>query len=328
MKRIKIKGTGNYLPQRLVTSAAMDAKMGYPIGFTEKISGVSERYYAESETASEMACHAIQEALAAASMNIEAIDCIIASSGTMEQALPCNAVKISQLLKSTKPIPAFDINMTCLGTLMALDVAADLIKAGSYKTILIVASEVASVGLDWKNVKTAGNFGDGAAAIILQQDEFESQTILGSKFETYPEGGDYCQIKGGGTRLHPIKIKDDYMQLCMFEMHGKKLYKLAADILPGFAARLLEKVNLTVEQIDWFVPHQASEMGLLHMQKKLGIASEKMINIIKNHGNQISASIPTALQALIKSKQIKKGHKILLLGTGAGLSLGGLILEW
>ena len=326
MRKIKISGTGVASPAKRVESVEIDRFQNLPDGHTEAVCGVKSRAYATTESASSLAVMAIEGAVVRAKMSIDDIDCIICASGTMEQAIPYNAAKIHALLNLRQPIPSFDINMTCLSALMAMDVAASFIEIGRYKNILICSSDLASVGLDWNNIEVGGLFGDGAAAMILSATTQKNIGIKAVNFETHSIGVDYCQIKGGGSLHHPSKIEGDYRAYGKFNMEGKELYKLTLKVIDKFCNALLEQAHCNLDDIDWVVPHQASKLAIEHLQKKLSLDPNKVINILADHGNQIAASLPTALHHLLSNDQCKSGDKILLLGTSAGLSLGGMIL--
>lgn len=326
-RMVEICGTGIGLPARVVTSPEIDRTQGYPEGHTERVSGVVSRYYASTETASELAVLAAREALARAGLEPDAVDCIIAASGTMEQAIPCNAAHIHARLGLSRPIPAFDVNMTCLSALLAIDMAASMLAGGVYRTILICSSDIASVGVRWDDIAVGGMFGDGAAALVLSAGGGIGGGIRASRFETHSEGVEYCQIRGGGSRCHPTRIAGDYAAYGLFEMQGKELFKLTAQVIEPFLARLLADADLKLAEIDWIVPHQASKLGIQHIQKRLGFDEAKMINIFAHRGNQVAASLPSALHELLASGRTKEGDRVLLIGTSAGLSLGAMILE-
>ncbi|HED36613.1 MAG TPA: ketoacyl-ACP synthase III [Gammaproteobacteria bacterium] len=325
---VKICGTGEALPERVVYSTEIDKRENYRQGHTEKVTGIKSRYYATEESASDMAVKAIEHALINSQLGLEEIDCLIAASGTMEQAIPCNGARILAQLGTDRCIPAFDINMTCLSSLMSMDVAASLLQTHAYKNILVVSSDIASVGIDWRNIETGGIFGDGAAAYIVSRAESAQQGIIASRFSTYKEGLDYCQIQGGGSLNHPSKVAGDYQVYGQFRMKGKEIYRLAAKLIPDFVNDLLESADLSIKNIDWVVPHQASALALKHIQKRLKIPADRMITIYPRRGNQIAVSIPATLHALIESYPIKRGDKILFLGTSAGMSIGATILEY
>ena len=220
--------------------------------------------------------------------------------------------------------------MTCLSFLAGLDVAASLIACGRYRNILLVSSEIASKGLNWRgDLETAGNFGDGAVALVLQPPAAGTGTVtlLAAAFETHHEGVGHCYIPGGGTRRHPAFIPGDYAALGYFHMSGREVFRLSSRVLPPFIDRLLASAGLRVADLDWVVPHQASRLGLDHIRKRLDIPAAKVVDIFDRYGNQIAASLPMALAALRQRADWRPGQKVMLVGTGAGLSLGGILLE-
>ena len=156
IKNVQIIGTGIAIPARLVLSSEIDQQQGLKVGTTEKLTGITLRHYATTESATDLAVIAIEQALQLSTIPLEKIDCLISASGTLEQAIPCNAAKIHRRLNLTRPIPAFDINMTCLSSLMAMDLAATMIASGQYENILVASADIASVGIDWSDRETGG----------------------------------------------------------------------------------------------------------------------------------------------------------------------------
>jgi len=323
MRHINIVGTGKALPSTEVTAEALDIKCGLPLGTTLRITGLEKRYFLKDDNASDLMLDAIHQALENAALCIDDIDCIISANATMQQMIPFNGAGVHQLLKPSRNIPSFDINMTCLSALRAFDIASSLLE--QYPTILIVSCDIASTGLDWSDIRTAGIFGDGAAAMIVT--DAQQGGIVVSNFETYSEGFEYCQIRGGGTKLAPSTYKGDYKEIGVFEMNGKKLFKLSSKILPNFIDKTLKEKNLCLDDIDWIVPHQASQASLNHIVRMLKVDKNKLIDIFKNHGNQVAASIPTALHELCSTKELKSGEKVMLIGTSAGVGLGLVVWE-
>ncbi|MCW5202069.1 MAG: 3-oxoacyl-[acyl-carrier-protein] synthase III C-terminal domain-containing protein [Candidatus Electrothrix communis] len=331
MKKFEVLGSGVSLPALQVSSRQLDQQKGFAQGTVEQRTGVASRHYAVDESASDLAFEAIHQALNNASLTLKDIDCLIAASGTMEQAIPCNAAKILSRLQTDAPsnpsIVGFDINMTCLSALMAMDVAASLLTAGQYKRILIVSSEIASVGLDWQHIEIGGLFGDGAAALIVAQSTEETRGIDKALFRTYSEGVDLCQIQGGGSLYHPSKIKGDYSPYGMFQMQGKELYRVTRKVIKEFCKELLQNKTASTESIDWVILHQASGLALQHFQKLLQFDPNKTIPLLQDHGNQVAVSLPFGLHTLLTTKPVKQGDRVLLLGTSAGLSIGGVVLQ-
>jgi len=328
MRPIKIISTGKYLPKKQVTAEELELELGLKKGWIKKKSGVLLRHFVEDETASFMGAMAAKEALKTAGLSVEDIDCIICTSGVPEQAIPCTAALLQkQLGAETSGIPAFDINATCLSFITGLDTISYLIEAGRYNRVLLVASEIMT-GLNWEDKETCTLFGDGAAAaIISKSDQGESSRILSSRMETYSKGARLTECPGAGNKLHP-KYYADNPAAFLFKMDGKGIYRLASEILPGFVDRLLQPSGLTKADLDMTIPHQASLLSMKLIRKQLGIPEEKWMTIIQNHGNVIAASVPMALHEAITQNKIQRGDRIMLLGTSAGFSVGGIVLEY
>lgn len=331
IRNIRILGTGHVLPKHRVLSSDIDQRQGFPQGKTEKIGGVFQRHFAAAdETAASLAAAAAHRALKAANLTLDDIDCLVATSATMDQGMPSNAALIhAELGLSQRGIPAFDINASCLGFLAALDSLTWMLVGGRYKRILLVAADLASCGLNWNDLESSSIFGDGAAAAILSKsDDACGSKILASSLNTYSEGVHYCEIPAGGSRYHPTRINQEFSPLTKFHMDGKKVFRLASQIMPDFMSQLLKTAGKSLGDIDWFVPHQASQLAIHHLTRRLNVAPEKVIDIFANHGNQVAASLPTALDIGISDGRIKRGDLLLLIGTGAGLSMGGAVMVY
>ncbi len=330
IRSLSLLGTGHALPTKIVTSAELDHQLNQRTGTVERVGGVRQRHFAaHNETAADLAAKAGRRALDAAGLTLADIDCLVAASGTMDQGMPCNAALIHRELGlSARAIPAFDINASCLGFLAALDTLSWPIVAGRYRRVLVVAADIASCGLDWNKLESSAIFGDGAAAAVLGPSIDGRSRLIAAELNTLSEGADLCRIPAGGSRYHPTRISQPFDELTKFRMDGKGVFKLAAAHLPAFVERLLERAKLTRDQLDWIVPHQASQLSLSHLSKRLGFAHNKVINIFAEHGNQVAASLPTALDIAIRDGRIQRGHHLLLLGAGAGISLGGVVLEY
>ena len=329
MRKIKILGTGKYLPTRKVSGEEIDKLLGLPEGRSAEMSGVESRFYVTHETASEMGASALREALNRSGLRYEELDAIICASGTTEQSIPCTATLIQRQMKREDiHIPAFDINSTCLSFVTAFDLVASLLETSRFKNVAIVSTEIASVGLNPKQHEAYALFGDGAvAAIVTLPNRNESGGIIHASMKTYSAGADFCNILGGGTKLHPSKF-DGNSDIYKFNMDGRKVFKMVLAQLEGFFQDSLALAELTTESIKWFIPHQASGSGLELIRRKLKIPTEKYGNILKNHGNMIAASIPLVLHYLLEANQIERGDKVMLLGTSAGLSFGSVIFEY
>lgn len=329
-RKIKVLGTGKYLPKRQVTAAELDARLGVPAGWVEKKSGVSVRHYVTDETAAQMGAIAALQALEAAGLTMHDIDCLVCASGTAQQEIPCTAALIQEELQlSRSGIPCFDINSTCLSFVTALDVLSCSMALGIYERVLIVSTEIASVGLNWEQKESCVLFGDGASAVVIgRTPDTETARIFGSAMKTYSEGAHYSEIRGGGTMLHPSQYAQGREADFTFDMDGRKIFRLTSQRITGFVEQLLAAVSLKKEQLKAVIPHQASGMAMRIMASKLGFSDQQMVNILAHHGNMIAASIPLALHEAIVHRRIERGDRVLLLGTSAGLSLGGIVLEY
>ncbi|WP_417701776.1 3-oxoacyl-[acyl-carrier-protein] synthase III C-terminal domain-containing protein [Pseudomonas sp.] len=330
LRTLSLLGSGHALPKRRLTSAEIDHSLGLPDGSVERLSGVRSRAVAAADdTAASLATQAAHKALQAAGLTADQLDCVIAASGTMDQGMPCNAALVHRELGlGASGIPAFDINASCLGFIVALDQLSWALVAGRYRRVLLVCADIASCGLDWQQLHSAAIFGDGAAAMVLGRDgDGLRLNILAAQLRTYSEGAELCQIEAGGSRHHPSRGDEHFAALSRFTMRGKAVFRLASTHLPGFVQSLLDEARLQRTQIDRVIPHQASHLAMQHLRKRLGFSAEQVIDIFADYGNQVAASLPTALDIGLRDGRVRAGQRVLLLGTGAGLSLGGMLLE-
>jgi len=318
---VRILATGKALPSERISAEQLDQIHRRAEGYTFKYGGVRHRHFASAhDSQTELAAQAVRDALHRAQMDKSEIDLLLSASGVQQQALPGNACFISQHLGLKAGTPAFDINASCLSFLVAFHMAATLLAQGAYRRIAIAAADFPSRGLDWEDRESSLIFGDGAAAVILEKGD-GTKGISAYRLETYPEGRAYCEVRAGGTRIDHRHDTDPHHYL--FRMNGKAVFKLAGKVLPSF----LQALKVDMEKVDLVVPHQASHLGMAHMAKKLDIADDKIVNIYAEHGNQVAASIPTALHEAFNSGRAAPGKRALLIGTAAGLSLGAMVLD-
>ncbi len=327
---MEILGSGTYFPKKIVESKFFDEKFGVEPGWSEHKSGVKTRHYVTDDTQASMAKEAAVEAIKTAGISINDIDCIISASGVMQQLLPCTAALVQRELGlDNSGIACFDINSTCLGFVTGLSVASSLLETKQYKTILLFSSDIPSAGINYDDLKSCILFGDGAAAVILQQSkEGSSSRLIAYNMETYSIGADDACVKGGSTYLHASKYTNENKEDFLFHMNGTKLYEIASKKLKPLFERTLKENDLTMDDIKMVIPHQASLMSMKLLQRKLSVPNEKFLYNIEHTGNMIAASIPAALDYAIKNTLVEKGDKIMLVGTSAGLSLGVMIFEY
>jgi 3-oxoacyl-[acyl-carrier-protein] synthase-3 len=329
-RRVRILGTGVARPDSRVDSAEIDARLGLPVGTVQRRSGVRARYVETERSASALAAEAARQAICSAQLTLSDIDCVVAASASMDQAMPYNAALIHRELGlGSTGIPALDIGASCLGFLAAVDTLSWSIAGGHYRRVLVVAADIASCALDWSDLGASAIFGDGAAAAVLGPgDEDSSSCLLASGFATYSEGAHFCEIRGCGSRNPPSRANGNYASLGVFRMDGPAVFQLVARHIDGFVSDLLERAGVDRRDLTLLVPHQASHLGLRHITRRLGIERERVVDIYAEHGNQVAASLPSALDAAIRTTRLKRGDTALLLGSGAGVSLGGIVLRY
>lgn len=331
INEIAILGSGKYIPQKVILSSEIDRSIGKKEGYTEGKTGVHKRHFINGETASYMGAKALLEAVSKAELDLSELDCIVCASGTIEQPIPCTASLIQeQLSLSHLKIPCFDINSTCLSFVVALDLMSYLISAGRYKNVAIVSTEISSVGLNWEDEESSMLFGDGAVAVIIgKSNKYKDSKIIASSIMTISEGAHYSEIYGGGTKLSPHEYSEENKLEFTFKMQGRKLFRKVCEEMDDFVADLFSKTeDLKLDEMDYVIPHQASRSAMELMRKRLKISEDKWASIIHDYGNMIAASIPLALHFAIEDQKIKRGDKVFLLGTSAGLSIGGVVLQY
>ncbi|RXJ71755.1 3-oxoacyl-ACP synthase [Veronia nyctiphanis] len=329
---MKIIGTGKALPKRLVHSIEIDELLNKEHGWTQKTSGVIQRYFLDpdSESVSTLGAQAAVQALENAGLEANDVDLILSACGTQKQILPGTAVFIQKELGlGDSGKPAFDINATCLSFLVAIDVASMYLESGKYKNILIISADIASVGINHEHPESFSLLGDAAAAIIVNNaGESDNSSLHGFKLSTYGDYSSLCQIRGGGTDLYPTKFDKSNPQPFLFEMDGMNSYKFVSQHLSCFVDSLLSESKQDISSIQHIIPHQASKLGMALVKRQLSIKDDRLVSTLEKYGNTISASIPITLHDAICSGHIRRDDKCLLIGTAAGMSLGGAVITY
>jgi 3-oxoacyl-[acyl-carrier-protein] synthase III len=327
---VRIAGTGSYLPQSTVLSSELDAAYARQPGTTEARSGVRERRWAgSSESTSWMAARALDAACQQAGLPPGALDAVIVASVVPEQPMPTTGVLVlRELGLGRQGIETFDVNASCLGFLTSLKLAVLGIAARQWRAVGVVASEIASIGLNHADVESSALFGDGAGAAVLTSSPAGADSeVLALRFRTWAQGAALCGISAGGTRWNPIRPPADHSEY-LFRMDGPGLLQLAARKLPRFLAEVLAEAGLRIEDLDVVIPHQVSEVGLRYLRERLGVPAAKVTDVLATRGNQVAASLPTALDAAVSSGMLHRGDRALLLGTAAGLSAGAAVIRY
>ncbi|MBL4770663.1 MAG: ketoacyl-ACP synthase III [Planctomycetes bacterium] len=326
---MKIAGVGRYLPERVVTSAELGSLCNVSAEWVEEHAGVVERHWASEaagETNASMAARAGQEALEAAGMQAQDLDCLIYASATVQQLIPDTSVFVLRELGiGNAGKTCLSVHATCLSFVTALDVAASRIASGRSSKVLIVSSEITSIGLNFKDPASAALFGDGAgAAVVTATPTEEASCMEAVRFETYASAAELTTLRGGGTLCAPndprTRPEDN-----MFYMDGPEILRFTLRRIPRFLSRLLPEGGM--QGISCIVPHQTSRSGLDSMDR-LGMKKEIMVRTLERFGNCVAASIPMALYEAIHNGQLKRGDRCLMIGTSAGLTIGGIVFTY
>ncbi len=326
---LRILGVGRYVPDRVVTAQEIADRIGIDADWIMRNQGVAERRWVTHETASQMGAIAAREALANAGLETGDLDLILNASGTQEQAIPDGAALIQRELDlGESGVPGFSVHATCLSFLVGLDMASHLLATGAHQHILVVSSDISSCALDFTEPEACTLFGDMAAAVVVGlADEDDDSCVHASRLETFGVGAELTHIPGGGTGKHPndpgTRPEDN-----LFHMQGRKVARLSIKHGGDFLERLHPGLSEGLDDIDLVIPHQASKLGLRLMARHYGFGEDKLVDIIAKYGNCVAASIPGALYEAVSTGRLKRGDRALLLGTGAGLSIGGMILTY
>ncbi|WP_301885640.1 beta-ketoacyl-ACP synthase III [Neisseria uirgultaei] len=320
MQYAKISGTGSYLPVNRVSNDDLAQKVDTSDEWITARTGIKFRHIAaENEKTSDLAAEAARRALDTAGLNGSEIDLIIVATATPDMQFPSTATIVQQKLGIDNGCPAFDVQAVCAGFMYALTTANAYIKSGMAKNALVIGAETFSRIVDWNDRTTCVLFGDGAGAVVLSASD--EPGIIHAKLKA---DGNYLNLLNA-----PGKIADG--QICgspYITMDGPGVFKFAVKMLAKIADEVISEAGYTAEQIDWIVPHQANRRIIESTAKHLGLSMDKVILTVQDHGNTSAASIPLALDAGIRSGQIKRGQNLLLEGIGGGFAWGAVLMEY
>lgn len=325
---LRIAGVGRYLPSRVVSNEELEARCGLPAGWIERRNGVRERRWVDGERASFMAAQAALEALDEAGMKPGGLDLIINASATGEQALPDTGSLIQRELGlGSSGIPAMTVQAACLSFITALEAAAHYLHSGRYARILVVSSDIASCGLDFTEPESATLMGDAAAAVVaVRPRQGEPGRICNAGFRTWGDGAGLTAIMGGGSARHPRRPGHDPSD-DLFHMDGPAVLRMVRRYDAAFLEELRPGLSTGLCGIDLVVPHQASRVGL-QILRRFGWPEGAIVETLGELGNCVAASIPCTLYQAVRDGRAQRGDRLLLVGTGAGLSIGGLVLVY
>lgn len=327
-KPIRIVSMGTYLPKKIMSSEIED-RYNIPRGWSEKYSGVSSRHHVTHESNGFMGARAAERALEKAKMTLKDIDLLISAGGSFDYIIPNQASSIKNEMKNGRDFhfPAIDLDSTCLSFVAALDFASRMLAKDSYRTIMIVSSEIASKGLNPDNWETTTLFGDAAAAAIVTLDENSESLYIKGDQKTYSEGTFYAMIEGGGL-VNYVKENPYDQELYSFKMEGRKLLKMAKRIIPSYIESFFSDLPMKLEDSSIVISHSASKMGVHIFEQMYSFKPNQLKHSLKMKGNCIAASIPLTLAECIDNEEIKRGDTCFLIGTSAGFSIGSLLFKY
>lgn len=288
--------------------------------------GIKERRIAaENELTSDLALKAAKQAIERAGIEATDIDLIILATSTPNQTFPATAVTIQAELGITQGA-AFDVQAVCSGFIFALTTADQYVRSGQAKCVLVIGAETFSRILDWEDRTTCVLFGDGAGALLIkaepvgeQEQGAEKGGILASCLRSDGRYRDKLYVDGGPSSTQTTGH---------LRMEGREVFRHAVTKISSVIEETLEQSGMTIDDIDWFVPHQANERILAGTAKKIGLPMEKVIMTLSEHGNTSAASIPLALNTGVESGKIKPGDMVLLEAMGGGFTWGAVLLQW
>jgi 3-oxoacyl-[acyl-carrier-protein] synthase III len=328
--RVRLLGTGRFVPERCVSNDALEREWGLERGWIERATGVRERRRGELDTTLSMAVSAASRALIAANTQLDEIDLIVAASTAPHQAVPCTAALVQRALGAPDGRSAcFDVNSSCLSWLNAVQVVAELVRSGAYRRALVVSSEVTRHSIDPAEPESAVLLGDGAAAAVLgpTDDDDDEGRILATHFATHSSGAELTFCEGGGTAHHP-NAAETTRAMNLFHMNGPGVYRMASRLLVPFLDETLSRAKWRRADVDHVVPHQASGRGVDLLTRLCGFRVEQVVRNVETHGNCAAAGMPLALAEAVEAGRIARGDRVLLIGTGAGFTLGAIALVY
>jgi 3-oxoacyl-[acyl-carrier-protein] synthase-3 len=319
--RSVVVGTGSALPAKLVTNGDLEARVETSDAWIQQRTGIRQRYVAgEGETTVSLGETAARRALDAAGLQPADIDLIVLATATPDLTFPASAVQVQRRLGITHGF-AFDLQAVCSGFIYALTTADLYLKSGMAKRALVIGAETFSRILDWNDRTTCVLFGDGAGAIVLEAREVsdEGRGILVSSLRADGSHGDKLYVDGGPSSTGTVGH---------LRMEGREVFKHAVGMITDVVEDSFARLAITAEDVDWFVPHQANRRIIDASAKKLGIAAEKVVVTVGEHGNTSAASIPLALDVAVRDGRIREGDLVLLEAMGGGFTWGAVVVRW
>lgn len=331
MFQTKILGTGSYHPEKMITNDDLAKRVDTNDEWIVQRTGIKERRIGlveKDEYPSGMAERAARKAIESAGIDPEEIELILFSVTIPDMMFPNTASHLQHKLGLKNKCGCLDINAACSGWLYGLKLANGMIQTGQYKKILLVGCEMSSSFNNWDDRNTCILFGDGCGAVVLGASEDPNGSrVIGSVLGSDSSKKDALIIPNGGAK-NPIthEILDNNQQYC--SMDGQVVFKAAVKTMVSHATKLIEESGLSIDDINWFIPHQANLRIIEAVAKMARYPMERVITTVEKYANTSSASIPAALDEALREGKIKRGDHILMTAFGAGLTSAGCLIKY
>ncbi|WP_273327348.1 beta-ketoacyl-ACP synthase III [Vallitalea guaymasensis] len=315
MKNVRIIGTGSYLPDNIVSNDDLSSFVETSDEWISSRTGIKNRRITTGEGTTDLAVNAAKKAVESSKINPSEIDLILVATISADNFTPSTACEVQKEIEADNAM-CFDINAACSGFIFALNTATAYIKAGLAKNALVIGVEVLSRLTDWEDRRTCVLFGDGSGAVVISESEEEG--IIDFECKSLGKLSEYL-VCGGSDLKNPYVNKETHKYI---KMNGQEVFKFACSYVPKGIKNVIEESPYNIEDIDYFVLHQANERIINSIAKRLKIDQEKIYKNISSYGNTSSASVPIALDEMFKKNILKKGNRIIIAGFGGGLTYG------
>ncbi len=329
--KTKIQGTGKYHPEKVMTNDDITKLVDTSDEWIIQRPGIKERRIGDAEkneTPSGMAERAAKIAIEKAGLEPNDIELILFSVTLPDMLFPNAASCLQEKLGITNKCGALDINAACTGWVYGLTMANSLIQTGVYKNILLCGTEMASAFNNWDDRNTCVLFGDGSGAVVLSRAEKDEESQIIDSILTSDSSKKESLILPCGGSKRPVRqdVLDENAQ--WMSMDGQIVFKNAVKTMSSHCAKLLKRNNMTIDDVDWFIPHQANLRIIEATGNLLKCPPEKVIVNVEKYANTSSASIPAALHEAVEDGRIKRGQTVLFAAFGAGLTSGATLLKF
>lgn len=326
LRSVGILGTGSYIPENKVTNVDMEKIVDTSDEWIRTRTGIGARHFAaDDEATSDLATKAALKAMEAAGITADELDLIIVGTCTPDMLLPATACLVQSNIGASGAA-AFDLETACSGFIYGVEIARNFIASGMYNKVLVIGAEKLSSILNFEDRGTCVLFGDGAGAAVLGPVE-EGKGILSSELGADGSRGMVLKVDAGGSRM-PATEQTAKDRLHYLSMDGSEVFKFAVRIMGSSSLNVIEKAGLTLDDIDFLVPHQANMRIISSAAKKLKLPLEKVQVNLDEYGNMSAASVPVALDEALRNGKIKEGDKTVLVGFGGGLTWGACVIQW